>query len=133
MLTAYLEDGIILRSLTAGAKGYLVKDVDVSGIKRTIRAVARGQSVLDPKVTARVIANATAPSGTPVPRLATTLSESDLAIVRHMAKGLTNKEIAALVHLSPHTIKDRLEKIAGALEARSRTGIVAEAMRTGLI
>jgi DNA-binding NarL/FixJ family response regulator len=136
MLTSYLQDGVILRSLTAGAKGFLIKDIELDELKRTVRSVYRGNAVLDPKVASRVIASAMAESGhagarkiVPPPRL----SETDVAILRHLAKGLSNKEIAALVHLSTHTVKDRLQKIGVSLEARSRTEMVAEAMRAGLI
>jgi DNA-binding NarL/FixJ family response regulator len=136
MLTSYLQDAVILRSLAAGAKGYLIKDVELHEVKRTIRAVHRGHSVLDPKVASRVIAKAMAPggkatSGKAVSQVA--LSETDLSILRHLAKGLTNKEIGAQVHLSAYTIKDHLEKIGAALAVRSRTEIVAEALRAGLI
>jgi len=127
MLTSYCQDNIILKSLNAGAKGYLIKDVELAEVKRTIRAVYRGHSVLDPKVAPRVIANAT--NGKP----GANLSERDVAIIRYVAGGLTNKEIASLVHLSSHTIKDRLEKIASTFDVRSRAEIVAEAFRAGLI
>src|SRR5256886_3207054 len=53
MLTSYCQDNIILKSLNAGAKGYLIKDVELAEVKRTIRAVYRGHSVLDPKVAPR--------------------------------------------------------------------------------
>ncbi len=129
MLTSYLQDSIILKSLNAGAKGYLIKDVELAEIKRTIRAVFRGHSVLDPKVAPRVIANATN-GGT---RATTGLAERDIAIIKYVAGGLTNKEIGSLVHLSSHTIKDRLEKIAAAFDVRSRAEIVAEAFRAGLL
>lgn len=136
MLTSYLQDAVILRSLAAGAKGYLIKDVELHEVKRTIRAVHRGHSVLDPKVASRVIAKAMAPGGKVTNGKAVSqvaLSETDLAILRHLAKGLTNKEIGAQVHLSAYTIKDHLEKIGTALAVRSRTEIVAEALRAGLI
>ena len=129
MLTSYCQDSIVLKSLHAGARGYLVKDVELSEVKRTIRAVYRGHSVLDPKVAPRVIANALNGAGTP----RTTLNDCDIAIIQHVAGGLTNKEIGTRVHLSGHTIKDRLEKIAAAFDVRSRAEIVAEAFRAGLI
>ena len=133
MLTGYLREGVVLQSLAAGAKGYLIKDVELPEVKRTIRAVYRGHSVLDPKVASVVIANATAGNGKSLRRLAGVRAESDRAIIRHVAAGLTNKQIGARVHLSPHTIKDRLEKIASTFEVRSRTEIVAESMRAGLL
>jgi DNA-binding NarL/FixJ family response regulator len=136
MLTSHLQDGMILRSLMAGAKGYVLKDVELAELKKMIRSVYRGHSVLDPKVAPRVINAATA-TGPPGQREASlkqaALSEMDLEIIRQLAKGLSNKEIAALVHRSPHTVKDRLEKICAVLDVRSRTELVAEALRTGLI
>jgi DNA-binding CsgD family transcriptional regulator len=61
------------------------------------------------------------------------LSETDLTIIRHLSEGLTTKEIGARVHLSPHTVKDHVEKISEILRARSRAAIVAEALKRGLI
>jgi two-component system, NarL family, response regulator DevR len=140
MLTSYLQDGVVLRSLVAGAKAYVIKDVELSELKRTIRSVYRGHSVLDPKIASRVIAsvagsgNRTADGRRGNGRTAPTmLSETDLLILQHLAKGLTNKEIAAQVHLSAHTIKDRLERIGASFDVRSRTEIVAEALRAGVI
>src|SRR5204862_499805 len=60
MLTSYCQDNMILKSLNAGAKGYLIKDVELAEVKRTIRAVYRGHSVLDPQVAPRVIARLSA-------------------------------------------------------------------------
>lgn len=136
MLTSYLQDGVILRSLTAGATGFLIKDIEINELRRTVRSVHRGHSVLDPKVASRVIASVMADNGRPASRKAAApprLSEKDLAILRHLAKGLTNKEISALVHLSTHAVKDHLLKIGISLDARTRTEMVAAAMRAGLI
>src|SRR5262244_1740718 len=68
MLTNYLEDGFVLRSLMAGAKGYVIKDVQLSELKTMIRSVYRGGSVLDPKVTAQVISTVTAAGDAPAAR-----------------------------------------------------------------
>jgi two-component system response regulator DevR len=134
MLTSYGDNGMIVRSLAAGAKGYVLKDVELAQLKQMIRSVFRGNSVLDPKVATHVIAAAVG-GRTPATRrpAGTTLSDVDTAIIRHLARGLTNKQIAAAIHRSPHTVKDRLEKIGAVLDVRSRTEIVAAALRTGLI
>jgi len=136
MLTNYMHDAMVLRSLVAGAKGYVIKDVELAELKKMIRAVHRGNAVLDPRIAPSVISSATnggaaAPAACGAASMS--LSDSDLVIVRHVAKGLTNREIAGLVHLSPHTIKDRLSRICDTLEVGSRTEIVAEALRRGLI
>jgi len=140
MLTNYLEDGFVLRSLMAGAKGYVIKDVQLSELKKMIRSVFRGGSVLDPKVTAQVISTVTASGEMPAARgtgrrpvTVTALSDTDLAILRHLASGMTDKQIAGRVHLSPHTVKDHLEKIRALLDVGSRTEIVATALRRGLV
>jgi two-component system, NarL family, response regulator DevR len=134
MLTSYTHDAMVLRSLVAGAKGYVIKDVELAELKKMIRAVYLGNSVLDPRIARSVISSAThGSSASATPGAGKGLSTMDLAIVRHVAKGLTNREIAGLVHLSPHTIKDRLGKICDVLDVGSRTEIVAEALRRGLI
>lgn len=134
MLTSYRESSMIVRSLAAGAKGYVLKDIDLGELKRVIRSAARGHSVLDPKIASEVISAALAPRARPSGHTAgATLSDIDVTIVRQLARGLTNKEIARVVHRSPHTVKDRLEKIGTFFDARSRTEIVAEALRAGLI
>jgi DNA-binding NarL/FixJ family response regulator len=138
MLTSYAQDGFVLRSLMAGAKGYVIKDVQLGELKKMVRSVYRGGSVLDPKVTGHVILAAKSasegPAARPVgPRKMTTLSDTDLAILRHLSEGLTDKQIAGRVHLSPHTVKDHLEKIRALLEVGSRTEIVATALRRGLV
>jgi len=138
MLTNYLQDGLVLRSLMAGAKGYVIKDVQLSELKKMIRSVYRGGSVLDPKVTGQIILTATASGETPAvrpggSRHVTALSDTDLAILRHLSEGLTDKQIAGRIHLSPHTVKDHLEKIRAVLNVGSRTEIVATALRRGLV
>ena len=99
MLTSYEQEGFVLRSLAAGAKGYMIKDVDLTALKNAIRSVARGHSVLDPKITASFIARAVPadghfPAGPAVVKPTPLLSEAEVDIVRHLAEGLTIKDIA---------------------------------------
>jgi len=137
MLTNYLQDGLVFRSLVAGAKGYVIKDVELAELKKMIRAIYQGGSVLDPKVASQVISTATGAGPLPTKsagaKHVARLSETDIALIRSLSEGLTNKEIGRRLHLSPHTIKDHLEKICAVLEVRSRTEVVATALRRGLI
>jgi len=136
MLSSHHQDGMVLRSLAAGARGYVVKDVEIGELKRMIRAAYRGESVLDPVVAPDVIAAATADGNGPNrTRVKNTLalSDIDIEIVRHLSRGLTNKEIGVLVHRSRHTVKDHVEKISATLEVHTRTEVVAAALRIGLI
>lgn len=138
MLTNYSQDMLVLQSLRAGAKCYLLKDVPLEALRSTIRTAFRGGSVLDPRVASHVLSKAvqrgapaspnSAGAGSPGP-----LSATDMITIQHLARGLTNREIGERLHLSEHTIKDRLEKISAILGVRSRTEIVAEAFRRGLI
>jgi two-component system, NarL family, response regulator DevR len=136
MLTSYHQDGMVLRSLAAGARGYVIKDVELTALKGMIRAAHRGECVLDPAVAPHVIAAATG-NGAATHQASVmrtlALSDIDLDVVRHLARGLTNKQIGALVHRSPHTVKDHVEKICAVLEVHSRTEVVAAALRIGLI
>jgi len=135
MLTSYGDNGMIVRSLAAGAKGYVMKDVELTDLKQMIRSVSRGNSVLDPKIATHVISAAVGGRASAGGARAATssLSDVDTTIIRYLARGLTNKEIASVIHRSPHTVKDRLEKIGAILDVRSRTEIVAAALRAGLI
>jgi DNA-binding NarL/FixJ family response regulator len=137
VLTNYLQDVMVFRSLVAGAKGYVIKDVELSELKKMIRSAFRGVSVLDPKITDQVISRATAKSGRrqagPTGDGPEALSDTDLAIIDHLSRGLSNKEIGALVHLSTSTVKDHLERISAALGVHTRAAIVGEALRRGLI
>jgi len=136
MLTSYHQDGMVLRSLAAGARGYVIKDVGLGALKSMIRAVHRGECVLDPAVAPHVIA-AAAGNGVSGHQASVkktlALSDIDLDVVRHLARGRTNKQIGALIHRSPHTVKDHVEKICAVLEVHSRTEVVAAALRIGLI
>jgi DNA-binding NarL/FixJ family response regulator len=133
MLTSYAQESLLVRSLAAGARGYVVKDVEVAELKRMLRLVYRGNAVLDPKVTAHVVATAINGTSATGGTRAALLSETDVAIVRYLCEGLTNKEIAARINLSPHTVKDRLDRIRDILGARSRAQVVAKALHEGLI
>ena len=138
MLTNYSHDILVFQSLAAGAKCYLLKDVSLGELRGTIRTAFRGGAVLDPRVATQVISRATQRGAKVTPdgiatKSAGLLSAAELTTIQHLASGLTNKEIGERLHLSVHTIKDRLEKIAATLGVRSRTEIVAEAFRRGLI
>ena len=135
MLTSYPQDTLVLQSLLAGAKGYVIKDVELIELKRMIRSVHKGNAVLDPKVTGHVISTMADPT-TPADKAArrsALLSPSERQIVALVAEGLANKEIAARLGVSAHTVKDRLDRIAEALGIRSRVKIAVEALRRGLI
>ncbi|MBI3029962.1 MAG: response regulator transcription factor [Candidatus Rokubacteria bacterium] len=138
MLTSYLNDGLVFRSLMSGAKGYVIKDVELAELKKMIRAVAKGRSVLDPRVAERVISKFKSdPSGGKggfkLGAAGGLLSDLDLKILGFISEGLTNKEIGQRVNLSPHTVKDHVRRIMEYLDVSTRAAIGAEATKQGLL
>ncbi len=131
ILTAISSGHEVLECIDAGAKGYVLKDVDVSELIRMIRAVHRGESVLDPKVTqavlerVRQVRNGTIAEGI--------LTEQEQAIVRLMAQGMTNKEIGQRLFLSPNTIKVHISEIMQKLGVKRRAEVVFRATENHLI
>lgn len=131
ILTSYTEDDLVEACIRAGAKGYLVKDVERFWLKQSIRAVSRGEAALSPQVAGKVldrVRDELVPTGA-----RQTLNRTQLAILRLMARGYSNREIAAEVHLSENTVKTHVQSIFGKLGAHNRVEAVMLASRTNLI
>lgn len=130
LLTTFLDDNVILKALDAGARAYVYKDVDSTDLKRAIRAVARGEAVLDPKVAGRVAAWAHkrrfSPDDEP-------LSLRETEVLRLVARGASNREIATELFLSENTVKTYLKRVLTKLECHSRSEAAALASRRGLL
>ncbi len=131
MLTAISNGPEVLKCIDAGAKGYVLKDVDVYELARTIRAINRGESVLDPQVTQAVLDRARQQSGGPVPGGA--LTEQEQEIIRLIAEGLTNKEIGERLFMSPSTVKFHISDIMQKLDVKRRAQVVFKAAGDHLI
>ena len=131
MLTTFSDDDLVRECVRAGAQGYLLKDVERLDLGRSIRALARGEGVIDQKVAPLVLAAArlgaeTAGSEQP-------LNERERTVLRLVAQGLSNREIADRMHLSELTIKGYIEDILQRLGARNRVHAAALATRRGWI
>ncbi|MEJ2579167.1 MAG: response regulator transcription factor [Kineosporiaceae bacterium] len=131
VLTAISDGPDVLECVDAGAKGYVLKDVDVDELGRTIRAIHRGESVLDPKVTRTVLDRARGAAGDGGGR--PELSEQERAIVSLIAEGLTNKEIGERLYLSASTVKFHISDIMQKLDVRRRAQVVFKAAEEHLI
>ena len=107
MFTSYGEKESVLASILAGATGFLTKNVSHARLEEAIRAAGRGESLLDPRVTREVIGRLTELARTPV-TAAPTLSERESEILRLVAQGKTNKEIAATLYLSPFIARNHV-------------------------
>ncbi len=134
ILTAYEDDRYILGLLEAGAAGYLLKSSRIAELVGAIRAVAAGESVLLPAVTARLLARAArSRDGFAWPKGEESLTDRELEILRLAARGLGNKEIARQLTLSVPTVKAHLVNIFNKMGVGSRTEAVLQAVRKGWV
>ena len=131
ILTAISSGHEVLECIDAGAKGYVLKDVDVYELARTIRAVHRGEAVLDSKVTQAVLQRVRrSPKGL-MPAVA--LTEQEREIVQLIAQGLTNKEIGERLFMSPSTVKFHLSNLMQKLGVKRRAEVAFKAASDHLI
>ncbi|MGW1023521.1 response regulator [Streptomyces sp. NPDC002577] len=127
VLTTYETDRDILRAVEAGAAGYLLKDMARAELADSVRAAARGETVLAPSVAARLVDQLrTRPER---PRL----SERETAVLRLVAEGCTNAEIGRRLYIGESTVKTHLLRVFGKLGVDDRTAAVTSAMRFGLL
>jgi two-component system, NarL family, response regulator DevR len=129
ILTAFLDSDTINRCIQAGAKGYVIKDVERTDLKRSIRDVAHGEAFLDRKVHTVVVERLRRESERNRP----VLTEREVSILKLMAEGHTNRQIASKLYVSEGTIKDQLQKIMDKLGATNRVSALYVAAKEGLI
>jgi NarL family two-component system response regulator YdfI len=133
ILTTFNEDELMLRGLQAGARGYLLKDTDRRMLLDTIAAAARGKTLLKPEILSRVLALQQAQNA-PVPiNQETNLTDRELEVLRAVALGGRNKEIAFELGVSERTVKAHLTNIYSKLGVDSRAAAVAIATQRGLL
>ena len=126
VLTTLDSDADILRAIEAGATGYLLKDTPREELFRAIRAAARGEPVLAPSVTARLMQRAQRPTRT-------ALSGREIEVLGLVARGGSNKELARELHLSEATVKSHLIHIFEKLGVTDRTAAVTVAIEKGIL
>jgi two-component system, NarL family, response regulator LiaR len=132
VLTSYHEDEYIFPALRAGALSYVLKDVGPDELAETVRKAARGESVLHPRVAARVVQEL---RGTrrDTPNLFTDLSDRELEVLRLIADGRSNSEIAAKLFISEKTVKGHVSNILSKLHMMDRTQAAVYAWQQGLV
>ena len=137
VLTTFDDDEYIFDALRTGAAGYLLKDVDSARLVEAIRATARGESILEPSVAAKVIAEFTRVSSmvpaAQMEQLIEPLSERELEILALIARGASNKEIAGQLFIAEGTVKNHVTHILGKLGVRDRTQAALKARELGLL
>src|SRR5256884_7779734 len=132
VLTSYHDDEYIFPALRAGALSYVLKDVGPDELADTIRMAARGESVLHPRVAARVVQELRG-ARRDTPNLFTDLSDRELEVLRLIADGLSNAEIASKLVISEKTVKGHVSNILGKLHMMDRTQAAVYAWQQRLV
>jgi len=127
MLTSVLEDEQVIGAIRAGAIGYLLKDTEANELRDAIKAAAAGQVQLSPKAAARLMREVNAPHSPEV------LTERETEVLRLLAMGQANKEIARSLQIGEKTVKTHVSNILGKLGLHSRTQAALYAVRIGLV
>jgi NarL family two-component system response regulator LiaR len=126
-LTSVLEDASVVGAVRAGAIGYLLKDTQAEELCRAIKAAASGQVQLSPQAAARLVREVRAPESPE------SLTERETDVLRLLATGKANKEIAMALHVSETTVKTHVSNILMKLGVSSRTQAALHAVRIGLV
>jgi len=124
MLTSYADDEAVMASIMAGASAYLLKHTRGQQLAEAIQAVARGESLLDPQITRRVL-DQMRDLATNGPDKHSQLTENENKILLLISEGKTNREIAAEIYLSDKTVKNYVSSILSKLNLRRRSGAAA--------
>lgn len=132
MLTTFTDADLVLAAVKAGAKGYVVKDVLGMDLKRSIRGVAKGEVAMDPKVVGHLIHHMRTP-GPEKEEEKSPLNRQQLAIIRLVAQGYTNREIAEQMFLSEKTVKGYLAEALRRMGVKNRVEAAMLASRKGWI
>lgn len=130
ILTTFNEDDLMRRGLRAGARGYLLKDTDRATLFNTIRAAARGETLLKPDVLARLLA---APAPEKSSRGGIELTDREREVLQRAANGARSKEIALQLGISERTVKAHLASIYNKLGVDSRAAAIHTAIQLGLL
>lgn len=131
ILTTFTDEHLVAQCIQAGARGFIIKDIERFDLKRSIRAVARGEAAIDPKAAVAVFAQlrrSPLPQHEPTPE---PLSSQQLVILRLVAQGLSSREIATQLYLSENTVKGYVQEILHRLSVKNRTEAVMVAVKHG--
>jgi DNA-binding NarL/FixJ family response regulator len=138
ILTTFESDEYVYQAIRAGASGFLVKDTEPADLIQAVRVVARGDALLSPSVTRRLITDLASrperpPPGDSLGRVLAGLTDREREVMGLVAEGLSNDEIAGRLFLSPLTSKTHVSRIRTKLDARDRAQLVVIAYESGLV
>jgi len=130
-LTTFAEEKLVVECLKVGVHGYVIKDVEKMELKRHIQAVYRGEAIIDPKVTSVLMARVRTGTGNPADRSEAPLSPQQLTILKYVAQGHSNREIADKMGLSENTVKGHVAEILHRLGVKNRVEAAIQASEKG--
>lgn len=132
VLTSFSSEDKVLSSINAGAAGYLLKDSDPEDLIQAIRQVHHGESTLHPSAAKYLVARLSRPQSEEAARLET-LTEREMEVLKCVAQGLSNQEIAQVMVITPATVHSHVNKVLSKLGVNSRTQAALLALREGLV
>jgi DNA-binding NarL/FixJ family response regulator len=134
-LTTFEDDELVFEVLRAGAVGYLLKDASSERLLDAVRSAARGETFLQPSIATKVVAELSrlAERVPPGPAAPNGLSERELEVLRLLARGASNKEIASALDIAEGTVKNHVTSILAKLEVTDRTNAALKARSLGIL
>jgi DNA-binding NarL/FixJ family response regulator len=132
VLTTYDDDQWVIDAVRAGAAGYLLKDTTREELLKAVRGTFDGKSYVDPAVAGKVLGVVSGHKSEPASILTAKLSEREVEVLSLLARGFTNADIAAQLHLSEGTVRNHVSTIFAKLDVNDRTQAAVIAIRHGL-
>ena len=133
MLTSYTDDDAVMSSIMAGACGYLLKNTGKAELVEAVRRASRGESLLDPAITTPIMSRLRELSAKEEDREVALLSDREREILGLVARGLTNRQIAEALIISPNTVRNHVSRILEKLDMSRRSEAASFATRHGLV
>ncbi len=133
ILTTFDREDYLFQALKAGASGFLLKNARPEDLIEAVRVVARGDALLSPEVTRRVIERFSAPEPPPRPHRPSELTEREYEVLVALARGATNAEIAEQLYVGETTVKTHVSRVLTKLGLRDRTQAVVYAYENGVV